>query len=200
MTNEVSPIETMFTKCSGLKHELYLTGEIKSPEHYVDWFNLLRSADEHDTIVIYINSYGGSVATAIQMVRVMKDCRAEIICSTEGECMSAATMIFLHGDILMVSDYSIFMFHNYSGGTVGKGGEMYNQIVHEKAWSENMLRGIYKDFLTPEEINGLLLNNDIWMDSTEVMSRMQTLAEIRVGLQPSLEAPTPKPKRKSKKK
>ena len=192
----VLPIETMFTKCAGFSHEFYLSGPVLPPENYVDWFNMFRAADVNDTITIYINCPGGSLTTTIQLLRAMAECRAEIICSVEGECMSAATMIFLRGDILQAADHSIFMFHNYSGGTIGKGGEMYSQMIHEKMWSESLLRDVYKDFLTPAEIDGLLTNDDIWMDSDQVMERVRIMAETRIAA--AQEAAAPKPKRKKK--
>lgn len=67
----------------------------------------------------------------------------------------------------------MFMFHNYSGGTIGKGGEMIDQLVHERKWSDRLLKSIYKGFLTDEEIKGMLDNKDIWMDGEEVVKRLK---------------------------
>ena len=67
------------------------------------------------------------------------------------------------------------MFHNYSAGVFGKGGEMFDQLQFERAWSENFLSEVYKDFLTPEEIQSMLHNKDIWMTSEQVMARIDLL-------------------------
>jgi len=67
----------------------------------------------------------------------------------------------------------MFMFHNYSSGVVGKGGEMYDRLAHEKEWSEKLLRDVYVDFLTEEEIVSILNNKDIWMDGDEVVKRLK---------------------------
>jgi len=67
----------------------------------------------------------------------------------------------------------MFMFHNYSGGTIGKGGEMIDQIRHERKWSERLLREVYKDFLSEAEITSILDNRDIWMDGEEVITRIK---------------------------
>jgi hypothetical protein len=66
------------------------------------------------------------------------------------------------------------MFHNYSGGTFGKGGEMIDQLQHERKWSEGLLTEVYKDFLTKEEIKSMLNNKDIWMDGQEVIKRINS--------------------------
>lgn len=154
-------------------HEFYLSGEIESPDEYIQWFDTIRHAGENDAIKFYINSYGGDVFTAIQFMRVLQETPATVIMSVEGACMSAATMIFLCADSFEVSEHSMFMFHNYSGGTVGKGGEMLDQLQHERKWSERMLREIYEDFLTPDEITAILNNKDIWMDGHEVITRLK---------------------------
>jgi hypothetical protein len=71
------------------------------------------------------------------------------------------------------------MFHNYSAGTFGKGGEMYDQLQFERKWSENFMRAVYKDFLAEDEIQSMLNNKDIWMTSDEVAQRLEKLQAAR---------------------
>jgi ATP-dependent protease ClpP protease subunit len=89
----------------------------------------------------------------------------------------------------------MFMFHNYSGGTIGKGGEMYDNIVHERKWSEKLLREIYNNFLTEEEIVSVLNNKDIWMDGDEVIKRLESMKE---KVNEDKEKPKPAPRRRKK--
>lgn len=158
-------------------HEFYLSGEIVDSEEYIQWFDTIRHAGETDVVKIYINSPGGHVFTAIQFMRVLQETSANVVISVEGQCSSAATMIMLCGDSFEISDHSMFMIHNYSGGTFGKGGEMLDQLQHERKWSEKLLRSIYKDFLTDEEITSVLENKDIWMDGEEVIKRLKARQE-----------------------
>lgn len=166
------------TKPVAQLHEFYLTGEITSADDYVEWFDAIRHANETDIVKIYINSYGGDLFTAIQFMRVMSETDATIICSVEGACMSAATMVFLCADNFEVTPHSVFMFHNYSGGTIGKGGEMIDQLQHERKWSERLMREIYNGFLTDEEIKAMMENKDFWMDGEEVVKRLQARTQI----------------------
>ncbi len=178
MSNPTTPTSSITTKAFINKpvaslHTFYLSGTIESPEEYISWFELMRNAGENDIIQININSPGGDLFTAIQFLRAIADTPAHVICSVEGACMSAATMIFLTADSFEVSEHSMFMFHNYSSATFGKGGEMYDNIVHERKWSEHLLRRIYADFLTEQEILSLLDNKDIWMDGEEILKRLK---------------------------
>lgn len=158
-------------------HEFYLSGTIESSDEYIDWFDTIRHAGDNDVIKIYINSYGGDMFTAIQFYRVLNETDATVMISVEGACMSAATMIFLCGEKFEVSEHSMFMFHNYSGGVVGKGGEMLDQLQHERAWSEKLLREVYTDFLTEKEIVSMLDNKDIWMDGDQVIKRLENMVK-----------------------
>ena len=176
---------------------LYLCGEIKAAEEYVEWFQLFRAAGENDIIYIRINSEGGDLFAALQLVRAIQESNATIIASVEGICMSAATLIFLSADRFELSEHTMFMFHNYSSGTIGKGGEMYDQITHFRAWSDKLFNSFYKDFLTPEEIKSMLDNKDIWLDAEEVALRLKNKVEAAAAEE---EEEASKPKRTRKKK
>jgi len=171
--NPVKQDDRLYSRPIANLHEFYLSGEIESPENYIEWIQTIRHSTSADIIKIYINSGGGNLDTTIQLLRALNETEATVITSVEGMCASAATMIFLQGDSFEISEYSVFMAHNYSGGTIGKGGEMWEQLQHERKWSENLLRSIYKDFLTEKEITSLLENKDIWLDGTEVIKRLK---------------------------
>jgi ATP-dependent protease ClpP protease subunit len=168
-----------FSKPVAQLHEFYLSGPVLDAEEYVEWFDVIRNASEVDTVRIYINSPGGDLYTTLQFLRVMSDTSATVVTSVEGACMSAATMIFLHGHAHEITPHSLFMFHNYSAGTFGKGGEMYDQMQFERKWSENFMSAVYKDFLSTEEIQSMLNNRDIWMTSEEVAQRLEKLQTAR---------------------
>lgn len=177
-----------FSKPVAQVHEFYLSGPVEDPENYIEWFDVIRNASATDTIRIYINSPGGDLFTTLQFLRVMAETEATIVTSVEGACMSAATMIFLHGHSQEVTPHSLFMFHNYSAGTFGKGGEMYDQLQFERTWSENFMNEVYSGFLTPEEISSMMHNKDIWMGSDEVVRRLSDLQKAREAEQAAQEA------------
>ena len=186
MDNDEDSVQTLnlntkpsYNKTIGKFYEYYLSGVITEPEDYVSWFNEIRNATSNDVVKIYINSRGGDVDTALQFMRVLAETDAHVICSIEGSCMSAATMIFLCGMEFEITPFSLFMVHNYSGGIFGKGAEIYDQAVFERKWSIEFMRHIYKDFLSDKEIEALLDNKDMWMDSAEVLERCTKMAELR---------------------
>lgn len=173
---KLTTAKNLYSKPVSNIHSFYLYS-VEQAEEYTDWFEVIRNSTQHDIIRIHINSYGGDLFSAIQFMRVLAETEASVICSVEGACMSAATMIFLQADMFEISEHSMFMFHNYSGGTFGKGGEMLDQLQHERVWSEKMLRSVYEDFLTEKEIIQILDNRDLWMDGDEVLKRLEKKAK-----------------------
>lgn len=159
-------------------HEFYLSGEIESPENYIEWFQTIRHCAQGDVIKIYINSGGGSIDTTIQFLRALNETEATVITSVEGMCASAATMIFLQGDNFEVSEHSMFMIHNYSGGFIGKGNEIHSQALFERKWSTSFMRSIYDGFLTLEEIERVIDGVDLWMDGAEVIKRLKNRGKV----------------------
>ena len=170
--------DRFINKPIGNVSDYYLSGYLNKPEDYIEWFDHIRNALSTDVIIFHINCFGGDLYTAIQFIRVMNECEATIVASIEGACMSAATMIFLQADEVEVSKHSAFMFHNYSGGTIGKGGEMIDQLTYERSWSENLLKDVYVDFLTQKEIESMLNGKDLWMNSDEVLHRLELKAKL----------------------
>jgi ATP-dependent protease ClpP protease subunit len=206
-----SPIEELFSKGKdvfigdyGNLIEFYLCGEIGDPDEYIEWFHLISNARESDIIKININSPGGNLFTAVQLLQALETSNAHLVMNVAGACMSAATLIFLAGDEYLVNEHSAFLFHNYSGGVAGKGGEMYHSVVHQRKWSEHILRKVYSDFLTEEEISHLIEDKDIWMEADTVIQRLHERNEIvekRQNEQIEAEvAATVTPKKRSKSK
>ena len=168
---------TPYVEDYGSIKEYYLVEEIGDPQDYVDCFHDIRNSRSTDIIKIYINCPGGNLFTTIQFIQVLAETEAHIIACVEGACMSAATLIFLMADEFIITDHSMFMFHNYSGGTEGKGGEMYHGMIHERKWAATLFQEMYDGFLTQSEIVDLLNDKDIWLDSKQVFERLEKRAK-----------------------
>lgn len=178
-------------KVAAQVYEFYISGDIEEPECYIDMFDIIRHATRDDVVKLYINSCGGNLFTGIQFLRVLSETNALVVVSIEGACMSAATLLFLAADQVEITPHSSIMIHNYSGGTFGKGNEMHLQIQHERKWAEHLFREVYEDFLAPDEIQSVIDGKDIWLDSDDVLERMQKRADIRKELAELEEATKP---------
>lgn len=197
---EVAPVvRGVFNRPTGQILDFYLNSSIGNPEDYSEWNQILRSSGEQDVVYLHINCYGGQALTAVQLMRAISESRATVVASVEGACMSAATFLFLMADVCEISDHSIFMFHNFSGGTIGKGNEMMAQVHHNDKWARGLMESIYKDFFTQEEIDSILEGKDYWMSPDEVTERLKLRNDILEKQQTAaLETVKPTRKRRSK--
>jgi len=155
-------------------YHFYITSEIKeNVEPYLDMINILKTAEAHDQIYIYINSVGGALSTTVQITAAMKQAQAHVVTVMEGEVCSAATFIFLSGDDYVVHDNCLFMIHNYSHGVIGKGKEVASRVKFSDIYFKTLANSYYTDFLTPEEIEDVCEDKDLWMGSDEVIERLK---------------------------
>ena len=105
-------------------------------EDHQERLQLIRMATPDDSIRIVINSPGGVVSIAMAYVNAMAESAANIVTHAEGNVCSAGTVLWLAGEERTVSPLTMFMFHNYQGGTWGDGANMHSQIIFEKAYFE----------------------------------------------------------------
>jgi ATP-dependent protease ClpP protease subunit len=178
----------------------YIVDEIEDPEPYLDLINTLKIAESHDTIYIYLNTPGGSLDTAMQIIASMKQCRAHVITSLEGTCASAGTLIFLSGDSFIINPHSTFMVHGYSHFVGGKGHEVKARVQYTEEFFAQIANDFYKDILKPEEIEEVLKGKDIWFDSNKLIERLKISGKIETEELEEIKQPKKPTKKKAKKK
>jgi ATP-dependent protease ClpP protease subunit len=154
-------------------HHFYVTDEIGDVEPYLEMINTLKTAESHDTIYIYLNTPGGDLNTAVQIISAMNQCPGMVITSIEGSVCSAGTMIFLSGHKFMVNNNCAFMIHCYSQWSGGKGPEIASQVKFQEQYFKKLSEDIYGGFLTAPEISDMLDGKDFWFDSEQVIARLK---------------------------
>lgn len=177
MTNREPRVYTQVK--STVSISIYLSGSIEAPSTYIEELQTLREAQETDEVRIYINSGGGRVDTAIQIVNGIRNCRAKVTAVIEGVCHSAATYIFLACDDWEVNLGVLMLIHNYTGGAYGKGADLVDHVIANDTWVKNIMALCYEGFLTEDEINEVNKNQDIWLESDEILARLTVLSELR---------------------
>lgn len=159
-------------------YHLWLIDEIGESKSYLKWFDILQSAGEDDLVVIHINSPGGYIDTAVQLISQIKLSEAQVICQIESACCSAATLIALSCQGLACYPHAYMMIHTSSGCSFGKQSDIRRQEAFYNTWLDNLFKDIYKDFLTGKEIDSVLNGNDIWLTSDEITERFRHKVEI----------------------
>jgi ATP-dependent protease ClpP protease subunit len=170
-------------------HHFYLSQGIEEPDKYIEMIHRIKTANPGEVIYLYLNTPGGHLDTAIQLINAMRVSQAKIVTVVEAESHSAGTLIFLCGDEFIVHDNCSMMFHNFSGGTFGKGNEMKLQIDATTRWFNKLAKDIYYPFLTHQEIDDMLTGKDIWMESEEIRKRLKKMVKILAQAQKAANKP-----------
>lgn len=153
-------------------HHFYIIEEIAEAGAFLDMINVLKTAEGHDTIFIYLNTPGGNLYTAIQIISAIRQSNATVVTCIEGMVASAGTLIFLAGHKHVVNPNCTFMIHNYSHGVWGKGNEVALHVKHSEQYFRKLARDLYGRFLTEDEIEDVINGKDFWMESEEVLKRL----------------------------
>ena len=158
---------------------IFVSGEITDESANIIVSELLYlDSLSHDEINLYINSPGGYIDTAVQLISQIKLSEAQVICQIESACCSAATLIALSCQGLACYPHAYMMIHTSSGCSFGKQSDIRRQEAFYNTWLDNLFKDIYKDFLTGKEIDSVLNGNDIWLTSDEITERFRHKVEI----------------------
>jgi len=146
--------------------------ELKKGLHSV--FNELKSAKSHDVLEFMIDSGGGFVNEGMQFYNIIQEkFYGRTVAYLDNKGYSMGAMLFSMADKRVVYPYSDFMYHNYSGGAVGKGGEVKARISHTSEKLEAFFYDIIvkNGFLSEDEYKQMLVGQDYWMGTKEMCKR-----------------------------
>jgi len=146
--------------------------ELKKGLHAV--FNELREAKESDYLEFMINSGGGFVQEGMQFYNIIQEkFNGRTVAYLDNYGYSMGAMLFSMANKRIIYPYSDFMYHNYSGGAFGKGGELKARVDHNherlNEFFHTMIVG--QGFLTEEEYQQMLVGQDFWMGAKELCKR-----------------------------
>lgn len=146
--------------------------ELKRGLHAV--LNELRTATKDDVLELRINSSGGLVNEGKQFYNLIQEKfyhRSVAYLDNKGYSMGA--LLFCMADRRVVYPYSDLMFHNYSSGLAGKGGEIMSRVEHKDkiliAFFKNII--VENGFLSEDEFQKMLIGKDYWMNAEQMCER-----------------------------
>lgn len=130
--------------------------------------DILYKATKDDTVFIHLMSPGGTVIYGIGYLNAIKMSKAKIVTINEGAAYSLAAMILMHGDEIVIGDYSRTLFHlaNRNGVVV----ELSNptQILVARMLDEKVAH-----ILTDEEQWDLVRGKDIILSAEQMRNRLK---------------------------
>lgn len=159
--------------------EIYLDEDIKNPTYYRNAFQVLRSAQRGDLVRIYISSTGGNLNSALIFKNCIEECEADVIAIIVAEAYSAASLIALSCPNIEVKPYATMMLHSASFGSGGSVQNVRDHVEFTGRHAESLMEEVYRDFISPEEMEDLKKGRELWFDYKEIGNRLDNMFASR---------------------
>lgn len=144
-----------------------LIEEISAPHEYQREFEILREARRTDKVIITINTPGGRLDTAVQLIDAIEQCKGKVTARLVGDGFSAGSLIFLSCKNKELGKFGSLMLHRESGGVVGKGSDTEKQMEYQKKYVNEVYRSIYSKYLSETDMDRLMDGVDLWFTTEE---------------------------------
>lgn len=124
---------------------------------------------EQTDITVWINSPGGDVFAAAQIYNMLRDYPHKVTVKIDSLAASAATVVAMAGDEVLMSPVATFMIHNPSTFAWGDKNEMERVINVLDEIKESIINAyVTKSNLDRKKISNLM-DNETWMNANKAM-------------------------------
>ena len=160
------------------KVTVYLDEEIREPSYYRATLNKINNLGQNDEPEIVVNTPGGRLDSAISIINAIKMTDANVVGIIDNQAISAGSLILLSCPNIFVAPNSTMMLHSYSTGLIGKSQEIMASVAFNDANIKKMMADVYFGFLNEKELGQLFNGSDLWMDSTEIVRRLEARNKV----------------------
>lgn len=143
--------------------DIYIRGEIEEFEDYDELVKELSSLKKDDSLVVHLNTPGGDCSVGFFLVDQFLNLECPVHMVVDYPTYSMGSILALCGDELTINPDSYIMFHDYSGGSKGKGEETYQYSVNYRKMFKDRFTRLCKPFLSQNEINNMFKGEDIYI-------------------------------------
>lgn len=171
-----------FKNLSDEEVELRIDGEIVSDDDawFYEWFGIQVSSpnvfrqtlSEHKgkNITVWIDSWGGDVFAGAGIYNALKEHKGKVTVKVDGKAVSAASVIAMAGDEVLMSPASIIMIHNPWTRAVGEAKDMRHHADVLDEVKETIVN-VYqtKTGLSRNKISKLM-DEETWMSARKAIS------------------------------
>ena len=152
---------------------LFLNGEISDETWYGDevtpqLFKDELNADSGD-ITVWINSPGGDVFAAAQIYNMLRDYKGHVTVKIDGLAASAASVIAVAGDTVLVSPVAMMMIHNPATLAMGNTKDMEAAIAMLNEVKDSILNAyVDKTGLSRNKLSKMM-DDETWFNAKKAV-------------------------------
>ena len=160
-----------------IEYTISIDNDIDEPHYYRDAIAVLKNATEKDVVYLEINTFGGYVHTAVQIINTIYTCKARVVARVV-TAYSAGAMIALACNNFEVATFASLMIHTATGISYGKIPDLVNHANFNEKRYDKMCKELYQGFLTEEELNDVIKGADLWFDEKDIIKRLKNRSKF----------------------
>ena len=120
-------------------------------------------------VTVWINSPGGDCNAAAQIYNMLRDYKGHVTVKIDGIAASAASVVAMAGDTVLMSPVSMMMIHNPSTIAIGNTGDMQKAIDMLDAVKESIINAYrLKSGLSRNRISQMM-DDESWLDANKAV-------------------------------
>lgn len=156
-----------------MERTLFLNGTIAEESWFDDDVTPQLFKDELNSgtgdITVWINSPGGDCVAAAQIYNMLSDYKGKVTVKIDGLAASAASVIAMAGDTVLMSPVSMLMIHNPATIAFGDHAEMQKAIDMLAEVKESIINAyVLKTGLSRPKLSHLM-DAETWMDANKAV-------------------------------
>lgn len=152
---------------------LFLNGTIASESWFDDDVTPALFKSDLDSgkgpITVWINSPGGDVWAAAQIYNMLLSYSGKVTVKIDGLAASAASVIAMAGDEVLVSPVSMLMIHNPSTMAMGDKDDLAQAISMLDSVKDSILNAYVKKTGLSKNKLSKLMDDETWMDASKAV-------------------------------
>ena len=149
-------------------HVVQLGSTVSSdPSEYFELVQFFYSVGKDDKVTLLLGGRGGSVDTGTQLAHAISNCPCGVDIVVHSNCYSMHAILALCGSSLRLQPKTFLMFHNYSGGQIGKGGELHLAIKEYDKHSKELDKHFCFPFLSAKELDMIANDQDVYVHESD---------------------------------
>ena len=151
------------TKHVSIDYVLELRDGIESFEDYVDVFKMLNTITDKDTLEVRLNTPGGDCSVGWALIDAIQSVPCPVHCIVTYPTYSMGALLAVCGDMLTICDDTYIMFHDFSSGMKGKGGDMALYLNNYREVFVKRFNKLCQPFLSKKESRDMFNGLDIYI-------------------------------------
>ena len=161
------------TQTETVERTLFLNGTIAEDSWFDDDVTPQMFKEElmdgNGNITVWINSPGGDCVAAAQIYNMLREYAGKVTVKIDGIAASAASVIAMAGDEVLMSPVSMMMIHNPMTIAFGDSGEMQKAIDMLKSVKDSIINAYELKTGMSRTKLAHLMDAETWMDANKAV-------------------------------